>query len=335
MKIPQYINELIQKNGSITIHDFGAFILKETSSRIDEKHNLMLPPSVILNFDENIKTNDNILIDYVSKTENISTENAADAVKKFTEQLNALLNSGKTVEFRNIGKLHLNPKKQIVFNYDPKAEYVSDAFGLNSVKAKPVTKQKEVKQVIIKEKTPKVKKPRKKFPKAAIWLIIILLPISIAVALAFIYPDNSKEIYNNSKNYITGLFKKSEPVKDNKLIVKTQDTLKTNITDTVSTRPLENRPDSNKVNKPVNIEKPVTDGSKKFHIIVGCFQSRTNAENYLKTIEAKGYKARFFEAGSDGLYKISCSSFATREEAQQELGNVIRNIGVQAWIIKK
>lgn len=347
MKIVQYISELIQNNGSITIPDFGSFILKDTSSRIDNNKKTVLPPSKVLTFDENIKDNDGVLIDFIVKAEGLSKESAEDAIKKFVQQLKTLLGSGKTVEFRNIGKLHLNHKKQVVFDYDSKATYVSESFGLAPVKYKTLSKTKESKPMKDIETEPKEKKPKKKFPKAAIWLIIILTPIIAAAVLAFLYPDKTKELYSNSKEYVSGLFKKSEPDKNVKNIAVINDTLKNskkdsvkkNVTDTaVNKKPVEN-PSNGRVEnnnkKNTNKIKPTTDPTNKFHIIVGCFQSKANAEKFFKTIEGKGYSPRFFEAGSDGLYKVSCNSYSTREEANKELRKVVNDLGAGAWILKK
>ncbi len=347
MKIVQYISDLIQNNGSITIPDFGSFILKDTSSRIDSNKKNVMPPSKVLTFDENIKENDNVLIDYVVKEERLSKESAEDAIKKFVLQLKTLLGSGKTVEFRNIGKLHLNNKKQVVFDYDSRASYISDSFGLAPVKYKTLSKTKEPKPMKDIETEPKEKKPKKKFPKAAIWLIIILTPIIAVAVLAFLYPDKTKEIYSNSKEYVSGLFKKSEPDKDVKTIAVVNDTLKDskkdslkkNATDSaVNVKLIENSSNgkvekNNKKN--TNNIKPTTDPTNKFHIIVGCFQSKANAEKYFKTIEGKGYSPRFFEAGSDGLYKVSCNSYPTREEANKELKKVTNDLGAGAWVLKK
>ena len=341
MKIVQYIYELIQENGSLIIPDFGAFILKDTSTRIDNNKKIISPPSKVLTFDENIKDKDNTLVDYIIKTDRISKEAAEEGVFKFVYQLKSLLTSGKTIDFRNIGKLHLNHKKQIVFDVDSKVEYVSDSFGLTSIKIKTFAKTKETKQNEIKEKTPKVKKPKKKFPKAAIWIIIIFIPIAAVTILAFVFPDKTKEIYSNTKNSIINLFKKTEPDNKVKIIASNKDTLKNtvkiNVVDTVSNKPIENNLENNssKENKHKPEANTIVDANKKYHIIVGCFQSKSNADNYFKTIEGKGYTPRMFEAGSDGLYKISCGSYSTREEANRELKKVFQDIGSQAWILKK
>ena len=162
--------------------------------------------------------------------------------------------------------------------------------------------------------------------------------------MAFIFPGQTKEIYFNSKDYITGLFKKSEPEQNIKTVSNINDTLKksvkTIVTDTTF-KPIENKVENNlkSSNENENITKTqvnnIVDDNKKFHIIVGCFRSKKNADNYFKTIESKGYTPRLFEAGSDGLYKISCGSYATDEEANTAIKKVFKDIGPQAWILKK
>lgn len=341
MKIVQYISELIQANGNITIPEFGAFILMDTSTKIDDSKNLISPPSKILTFNENVKENDNVLVDYLIKEERISKEAAEEALFKFVFQLKNLLASGKTVDFRNIGKFHTNNKKQIVFEMDNKVEYISDSFGLITIKAKTYSQDKIKQKKSTKEAKIKPEKPSKKMPKAAIWIIIIFIPIIALATLAFLYPNDTKKIFTNTKNSIIALFHKSNS-DNNNIIAKIDDTLKTSIKpldkDTTTIHLNTNNSSINgiKENNTIKNEvKPVVDENKKFHIIVGCFQSKQNAENYFKTIQSKGYTPRMFEPGNDGLYKVSCSSFSSRDEAKKELSKVTKDIGAQAWILKK
>jgi hypothetical protein len=75
--------------------------------------------------------------------------------------------------------------------------------------------------------------------------------------------------------------------------------------------------------------------SKPYHIIVGAFEEKPNADNMLNLFKSNGYNPITFDYG--GLTHVSAVSFDTLQEAEAALQNML-NLSYcpeDAWIFKK
>jgi cell division protein FtsN len=72
-------------------------------------------------------------------------------------------------------------------------------------------------------------------------------------------------------------------------------------------------------------------GPKKYHIIMGAFREKKNAENYVKHLNQKGANATIVTR-MDGLYLIAFGSYTTPEERKPYTTNA-RQICPKAWLM--
>jgi cell division septation protein DedD len=79
-------------------------------------------------------------------------------------------------------------------------------------------------------------------------------------------------------------------------------------------------------------ETPPASQAKKYYIVAGMFSSRTNAEDYVKTLKAQGYDAELF-GRKDNLYAVSFSSHLSKESAVQELNRIREQSNPKAWLL--
>jgi nucleoid DNA-binding protein len=97
-----YIQYLLNTNLRIIIPDFGAFIIRQKE------------PLVIV-FNELLRYNDGLLIDYIARHENIDKDMAKHQVTEFTEDLVKALAGGKAVNLEGIGTLQRTGEDKIEF----------------------------------------------------------------------------------------------------------------------------------------------------------------------------------------------------------------------------
>jgi nucleoid DNA-binding protein len=98
----KHIQYLLNTNLRIIIPDFGAFIIRQKE------------PLVIV-FNELLRYNDGLLIDYLARHENIEKDMAKHQVTEYTENLVKALESGKEVNLEGIGTLHKTGEDKIEF----------------------------------------------------------------------------------------------------------------------------------------------------------------------------------------------------------------------------
>jgi nucleoid DNA-binding protein len=98
----KHIQYLLNTNLRIIIPDFGAFIIRQKE------------PLIIV-FNELLRYNDGLLIDYIARHENIDKDMAKHQVTEYTENLVKTLESGKEVRLEGIGTLHRTGEDKIEF----------------------------------------------------------------------------------------------------------------------------------------------------------------------------------------------------------------------------
>lgn len=72
----------------------------------------------------------------------------------------------------------------------------------------------------------------------------------------------------------------------------------------------------------------------KYHVIVGCFSIKSNAENLVKSWKEKGYNSTIVDK-KGSLYRASIQSFSTRKEAKTFLKEIKKNYSNSLWVLKK
>jgi nucleoid DNA-binding protein len=98
----KYIQYLLNTNLRIILPDFGAFIIRQKE------------PLIIV-FNELLRYNDGLLIDYITRQENIEKDMAKHQVAEYTENLIKALESRKEVKLEGIGTLQRTGEDKIEF----------------------------------------------------------------------------------------------------------------------------------------------------------------------------------------------------------------------------
>jgi len=83
-------------------------------------------------------------------------------------------------------------------------------------------------------------------------------------------------------------------------------------------------------NSSVKIGQP--DPAKPFHIVGGSFSSESNAKRFARSLISQGQPSVMI-GEFNGMYRVSISSFASKDEALQSLG-ALKSIAPQAWVFK-
>lgn len=146
--IASHIEKLLFLHDSLTIPGFGAFTARPTTALADYAGGTVTPPSKTLTFNENITTDDGLLIQEVSKANSISSEQARHAVETFVSNIQQLLDRREIVTLPGIGRLYKNYVHKIQFLPDA-ANFNAESFGLPPLQFTPITRSREVVETAI------------------------------------------------------------------------------------------------------------------------------------------------------------------------------------------
>ena len=98
--LSNYIKSLIDIHSRVIVPDLGAFMLKGDSSKA-------------IYFNEFLRFNDGLLVDYIADKEQIDKIEAAKKVKLFVDTVNKQLLGNKSVELEGLGTLYLDINEKI------------------------------------------------------------------------------------------------------------------------------------------------------------------------------------------------------------------------------
>jgi len=141
--IANHIEKLLFLHDALTIPSFGAFSARPTAAQADYAGGTVTPPSKTLTFNENITTDDGLLVQDVAKTNSISNEQARQNVQEFVDSIQEMLNRREIVTLPGIGRLYKNYVQKIQFLPDA-ANFNAESFGLPPLQFSPIARSREV-----------------------------------------------------------------------------------------------------------------------------------------------------------------------------------------------
>ena len=144
MRIPieKHVFELLKYNDCVIITGFGGFILHQRNAYLNKITQTIHPPSKRIGFNKNLCNNDGLLARYLSKTENITYDEACLEILKFSRKANLKLKNNKAIFFDNIGEISNNKEGEIAFKVNTAFNFNSDSYGLREFHMYPKSSSK-------------------------------------------------------------------------------------------------------------------------------------------------------------------------------------------------
>ena len=136
----QSLIDLLYLHDCVVIPDFGGFVARRVSARLEE--GVFHPPTKQIVFNSYLKTQDGLLANHIAQKNNCTYERAGEIIlNKVTQWLEDLQN-GDTVDIKNVGTIVLNKEKTLTFTPFQNTNYLTNAFGLLPVSASVISQQK-------------------------------------------------------------------------------------------------------------------------------------------------------------------------------------------------
>jgi len=332
--IDKYISELLFDHDCVILPGVGGFLTNYSGARIHPIKHSFQPASRTVVFNSNLRTNDGLLIDYVSRAQSISYQQASLLVNEYAAQCNRELEAGKTVAFNNIGRCRMGKERNIIFDPDMGSNYLADAFGLPSF-VSPAIKRETVRQRLEKQLTPKPSAPKEEKNRnlrpVIGWAAGIAIPIAAAVLLYMYTPTIMDGLGNSYASFVpTVKFNTSEPAKKPGEINKNAEFVDFRVIPEKPSATAEPEPEKASEALPEAVEISVI---KKYQIIVGAFSREANAAKYVNELRSRNYNAGIIGKSSNGLTRVSISGFDAKKDALSMLRQVRTDENPSAWLL--
>ena len=147
MILAEYLHELLLQHEIVIIPGFGAFVSNYKPAEINEETKEIIPPSKEISFNQQIRNNDGLLVDYVAKNQTVSHFDALKIIEKERENIIYQLDKGEQITLEHIGILFRNEQNEIVFEAQIEENLLLDSFGLEPVSLAENESEPEVENV--------------------------------------------------------------------------------------------------------------------------------------------------------------------------------------------
>lgn len=320
MKISLYISELLQLNNTIIIPSLGQFILRHKSANIDKSTKKYLPPTKIISFNQEINYQDDILVDFIVKKEELSTKEAQKDLDNFISEVKFKLTNKEEVKLEGLGILFVDSKNKINFKQETNQNLSSELFGLQEITLNPIIVHKQETNKLNTDLplTNTVSKSNKLKKILFIVSPILVIILFFAYFIFFTsYLDNSiNKIFSKKTDLInlsTNNSKEAISISDSLI---ENDAIKKKINSTL---------DSTTIKKTALFyqEKQqdtlsIINTHYTYYIIAGSFKLEKNAKKYVSELKQRGYSSEIISLNNN-LFRISIKSFSDETEALKEL----------------
>lgn len=319
MVLEHYISELLYRYNCVMVPGLGAFLTQVKSAVIHKTTNAFYPPSKAVSFNEQVVTNDGLLVSYMADAEQATYEEMLVKVTEITSQWRTRLQKGEKLLLENIGVLKLNDAGKIQFQPHYSVNYLTSSFGLSSFVSVPVTREILKEEVeTIEEKVPFVFTPERRkrqslrpyLKYAAVGLIAVSLGLT---GYRFINENigNQQVAFQEAQEQVAkriqeATFFDTEPLE-----------LPSISLDVVTTK--------SKAVKNRNV--------RTHHVIAGAFRFRSNADKKIRQLKRRGYNATYIGTNRHGLHMVNYDSYTDVDEALNALRLIKRTQSRDAWLL--
>lgn len=313
MVLEHYITELLYRYHCVVIPGFGAFLTQSKSSVLDVDTHTLHPPTKMLSFNEQLTSNDGLLVSYISESEKTSYEVMSQKVNRISEEWKARLRKNEKLELPHIGELWLNENGKIQFQPSQQINYLTSSFGFSSFPSSPVLRENlKERIVVLEEKVPFAFTPEKRkeysFRPFLKYAAVFLLALATGLTGFLSYQEarNQQQLAREeaqqqvSKRIQEATFFGNRPME-------------------LPTFTLE-----------VIAKKTLRKGTH--HVIAGAFRVRDNADKKIRQLKQLGFEASYLGTNDFGLHMVAYSSHENPKEALTALKHVRRTHSGDAWL---
>ncbi|MEI6507251.1 MAG: hypothetical protein WCO54_02135 [Bacteroidota bacterium] len=134
-----FVKSLLHEHDCVIVPGFGGFVANKESARIDQVSHVITPPRKHLVFNQNLKTNDGLLANYVSTQLSLSYADAVKLIDETVSKTKDILQEKKLLTIELFGIFRLNADANYVFLPDKQNNYLYSSYGLMPFEASPVS----------------------------------------------------------------------------------------------------------------------------------------------------------------------------------------------------
>lgn len=134
--LSKIVKELILDNDEVALPGIGSFIAEIVPSVFSDKGYTINPPYRRLSFRQKGSGDENMVIDFYARCNNIDTPTASRIIREFLDEMRHVLETKKSIVFPGLGKLRATKENYFFFVADEDLDIYPEGFGLEPISLK-------------------------------------------------------------------------------------------------------------------------------------------------------------------------------------------------------
>lgn len=134
--LSKIVKELILDNDEVALPGIGSFIAEIVPSVFSDKGYTINPPYRRLSFRQKGSGDENMVIDFYARCNNIDNPTASRILREFLEEMRRVLETKKSIVFPGLGKLRATKENYFFFVADEDLDIYPEGFGLEPISLK-------------------------------------------------------------------------------------------------------------------------------------------------------------------------------------------------------
>ncbi len=327
--IGQYLYELLFQFDTVTIPGFGTFVKSAESVPVHPVETVFSPPSIMLKFDDSKQDNDGVLANYIAEKEKIPFFEALSRIRTFVVDFQLKLETDKIVLLDQIGTFSKSGDQQI-FTASQGTSFETVHYGLTSVQAKPIIRDRPVAPTTMLPK-------KKKAPILKYVLLLFAVLLIIGAAIIFLLKPYKSPKYSEYFKSIPILNEQDNAIgclqgkKTSTYSSISNNLIRINYNNVPKKESIVEKVEEKQTEISTNVVQANQSGN--YLIVAGSFKSKENADNYLSRIKSKGYSPEIILA-SNGMYMVTYGRYKDINSANADLEKIKSSENPAAWVLK-
>ena len=134
--LSKIVKELILDNDEVALPGIGSFIAEIVPSVFSDKGYTINPPYRRLSFRQKGSGDENMVIDFYARCNNIDTPTASRIIREFLEEMRHVLETKKSIVFPGLGEVRAAEENYFFFVADEDLDIYPEGFGLEPISLK-------------------------------------------------------------------------------------------------------------------------------------------------------------------------------------------------------
>ncbi|GAB3278051.1 SPOR domain-containing protein [Larkinella harenae] len=356
VSVSDYLKKLLFQYDCIVVPELGGFILHYVPATFVEATGMYMPPRKKIAFNEALKLDDGLLINYMMLHDGCTREAAGQAIRQFAEEMKQTLRQGQIFAIDGVGLFSENEEGKLQFDPEIRHNFQGESYGYQPVSARLVNavEKTEVPQEVVKlPKEAPIAVEAEEVPARVVampvtntrrqylaWAAAVLLVCSLGVIVSVkkspslvVSSLNPFELFAQEEEAVPA---STEPVEKNSVRTAVVDA------EPAATRTVPVVPVASPVvmvtpvvKEPVVVAEPKREEAY-YLAIAGSFSSKANAKRLMNRLRRAGFETAYIlpQTKTKELVKVAAVGSSDKDEILASLEKVSKLAGARAWVCK-